>query len=238
MTLLKFNLSASNAGPVIQSNATRKSDAADFSRICALHNPRSKFSHPQSVELSWARRDGSGCGLVCRNPRPTTDKGVKRNGKLKVRAFTEEQEALVVKPWSSMKKNAADLGLKLFLRAFEIAPSAQKLFSFLRDSDVPLQQNPKLKSHAMSVFVMTCESAVQLRKAGKVTVRESSLKDLGATHFKYGVVDEHFEVIKYALLETIKEAVPEMWSPEMKDAWGTAYDQLAAAIKSEMKPAS
>lgn len=35
---------------------------------------------------------------------------------------------------------------------------------------------------------------MQLRKAGKVTLKESSLKDLGATHFKYGVVDEHFEV--------------------------------------------
>lgn len=40
----------------------------------------------------------------------------------------------------------------------------------------------------------TCESAVQLRKAGKVTVRESSLKRMGAVHFKLGVVDEHFEV--------------------------------------------
>lgn len=40
----------------------------------------------------------------------------------------------------------------------------------------------------------TCESAVQLRKAGKVTVRESNLKRIGAAHFKYGVVDEHFEV--------------------------------------------
>lgn len=39
-------------------------------------------------------------------------------------------------------------------RIFEIAPSAQKLFSFLKDSDIPLEKNPKLKSHAMSVFVM------------------------------------------------------------------------------------
>ncbi|KAL6347857.1 hypothetical protein AAG906_037586 [Vitis piasezkii] len=82
----------------------------------------------------------------------------------------------------------------------------------------------------------TCESAIQLRKAGRVTVRESNLIDLGATHFKYGVVDEHFEVTKYALLETIKEAVPDMWSPEMKSAWAEAYDQLVAAIKKEMKP--
>lgn len=121
-------------------------------------------------------------------------------------------------------------------RIFEIAPSARKLFSFLKDSDVPLEKNPKLKTHAMSVFIMvqilllqpnidswylvknnqnkyeklmvkyqnslfgmkTCESAVQLRKAGKPTVRESSLKNMGAVHSKYGVVDEHFEVIFFA----------------------------------------
>jgi hypothetical protein len=45
------------------------------------------------------------------------------------------------------------------------------------------------------VILKTCESAVQLRKAGKVTVRESNLKKLGATHFKTGVKEEHFEVI-------------------------------------------
>ncbi|XP_059438038.1 plastid division protein PDV2 [Corylus avellana] len=157
---------------------------------------------------------------------------------LEGRGFSEEQEALVVKSWNAMKPNAGELGLKFFLKIFEIAPSAQKLFSFLKDSNVPLERNPKLKSHATSVFLMTCESGVQLRKAGKVTARESSLKRLGAVHFKHGVVDEHYEVTKFALLETIKEAVPEMWSPEMKNAWGEAYDQLVAAIKSEMKPSS
>ncbi|KAK1276960.1 Non-symbiotic hemoglobin 1 [Acorus gramineus] len=85
------------------------------------------------------------------------------------------------------------------------------------------------------IHSITCESAVNLHRAGKATVRESSLRDLGATHFKYGVVAEHFEVTKFALLETIKEAVPEMWCPEMKMAWGEAYDQLVAAIKKEMK---
>lgn len=59
---------------------------------------------------------------------------------------------------------------------------------------------------------------------------------MGAVHSKYGVVDEHFEVTKYALLETIKEAVGEIWSPEMKKAWSVAYDHLVAAIKSQMHP--
>ncbi|KAI4376031.1 hypothetical protein MLD38_013831 [Melastoma candidum] len=164
--------------------------------------------------------------------------GLGRRGSLGVRAFSVEQEALVVKSWNSMKKDAGDIGLKFFFRIFEIAPAAKNMFSFLRDSSDLLEQNQKLKSHALSVFVMTCESAVQLRQFGKVTVKDASLKDLGAIHFKNDVADAHFEVVRQALLETIREAVPEMWSQDMKDAWEEAYDQLAAAIKSEMRPSN
>lgn len=46
------------------------------------------------------------------------------------------------------------LVLVKFCRIFEIAPTAKKMFSFLKDSDVPLEQNTKLKPHAMTVFVM------------------------------------------------------------------------------------
>ncbi|KAA0045947.1 plastid division protein PDV2 [Cucumis melo var. makuwa] len=152
------------------------------------------------------------------------------------KVFTEEQEALVIKSWSVMKKNAADLAFKFFLKIFEIAPSAQKMFPFLRDSKVPLEQNPKLKPHALNVFTLTCETAVQLRKGGIAAAKETTIKRLGATHLKYDVLDEHFEVTKFALLETIKEGIPEMWSVEMKGAWAEAYDQLVSAIKAEMKP--
>ncbi|KAL0422703.1 UNVERIFIED_CONTAM: Hemoglobin-2 [Sesamum latifolium] len=60
--------------------------------------------------------------------------------------FTEEEEGVV-----SMKKNAGEWGLKFFFKIFEIAPSAQKMFSFLRESNVPLEQNAKLKAHAKHV---------------------------------------------------------------------------------------
>ncbi|XP_020552754.1 non-symbiotic hemoglobin 1 [Sesamum indicum] len=221
----KLNCSETPASPYLHCS---KITAKDISTL--------GFPSHQSVSLSWLRRDASESCLVLKTAK--IPRCMKKSGRLEVKAFTEEQEALVTKSWNVMKKNAAELGLKFFLRIFEIAPSAKKLFTFLKDLDGPLEQNPKLKPHAMTVFVMTCESAVQLRRAGKVTVKDSTLKDLGATHFKYGVVDEHFEVTKYALLETIKEAVPEMWSLEMKTAWAEAYDQLAAAIKTEMKPPS
>jgi hemoglobin-like flavoprotein len=43
-----------------------------------------------------------------------------------------------------------------------------------------------------------------------------------------------FQVLKFALLETIKEAVPYMWSEELKEAWSESYDHLVLAIKNEM----
>jgi len=39
-------------------------------------------------------------------------------------------------------------------RILEIAPEAKQLFSFLKDSNVPLEENPKIKPHAKAVFVM------------------------------------------------------------------------------------
>ncbi|KAJ1263675.1 hypothetical protein BS78_09G204100 [Paspalum vaginatum] len=154
--------------------------------------------------------------------------------------FGEEQEALVLSAWGAMKGDSASLAVKFFLRIFEIAPGAKQMFSFLRDAgdDAPLENHPKLKAHAVTVFVMACESATQLRNTGDVKVREATLKRLGATHVKAGVADAHFEVVKTALVDTIRDAVPDMWTPEMKAAWEDAYDQLAAAIKEEMKNAA
>lgn len=117
-------------------------DAKDISKICAVHTSGPQSSYHQFKELSWVRRNGSVQSLFCTASRLITSnsffpfwvmfwikvsfwlrsywvvffKGVEKSRRLQVRAFTEEQEALVVKSWSSMKKNAGELGLKFFLR--------------------------------------------------------------------------------------------------------------------------
>ncbi|PIA43562.1 hypothetical protein AQUCO_01900153v1 [Aquilegia coerulea] len=149
--------------------------------------------------------------------------------------FTEQQEALVKESWEIMKQNIPELSLQFFTTILEIAPAAKGLFSFLKDTDEVPQNNPKLKAHAVKVFKMTCEAAVQLREKGAVDLPESTLKYLGAVHVKKGVIDPHFEVVKEALLRTIKDGVGEKWSEELCGAWSEAYDQLATAIKTEMK---
>ncbi|EXB39439.1 Non-symbiotic hemoglobin 2 [Morus notabilis] len=148
--------------------------------------------------------------------------------------FGEKEESLVKESWEAMKPNVADLSVCFFTNILDIAPAVKDMFSFLRDSDEVPQNNAKLKAHAIKVFKMTCESAIQLGEKGEVVVPDSSLKHLGSVHLKNRVVSVHFEVVKEALLRTIKEAVGEKWSDDMASAWGQAYDELAAAIKNEM----
>lgn len=46
-------------------------------------------------------------------------------------------------------------------RIFEIAPGAKQMFPFLRDAgDAPLENHPKLKTHAVAVFVMVSNRSI------------------------------------------------------------------------------
>ncbi|CAI9773024.1 unnamed protein product [Fraxinus pennsylvanica] len=149
--------------------------------------------------------------------------------------FSEKQESLVKESWEVMKQNVPELSLRLFTLIMEDAPEAKNMFSFLQNTDEIPQNNPKLRAHAVKVFKTTCESAIQLHEKGKVVVADTTLKWLGAVHLQKGVMYPHFEVVKVALLRTVKEAMGDKWSEEMNGAWTQAYDMLAMAIKDEMK---
>lgn len=43
------------------------------------------------------------------------------------------------------------------------------------------------------------------------------------------------QIVKAAILYAIEMGVPQMWSPELKAAWGEAYDMIADALKAEMR---
>ncbi|TYH87969.1 hypothetical protein ES332_D01G155000v1 [Gossypium tomentosum] len=150
--------------------------------------------------------------------------------------FTEKLEGLVKESWEVLKQDIPHSSLRFFSLILEIAPGAKNMFSFLWESQEIPQNNPKLKAHAVKVFKMTCESAIQLREKGEVVVADTTLKYLGVskTPISRGIM--LMQVVKEALLRTIEEAIgEEKWNEEMKNGWGEAYDQLAEAIKAEMK---
>lgn len=151
------------------------------------------------------------------------------------KVYSRDSEQLVKKSWEILKKDAQRNGINFFRKVFEIAPGAKDMYSFLRDSTVPFEENPKVKNHARYVFLMTGDAAVQLGEKGTYQVLDSKLQKLAATHVNAGVTDDQFEIVKEAILYAIEMGVPELWSPELKSAWGEAYDIIANALKAEMQ---
>ena len=49
------------------------------------------------------------------------------------------------------------------------------------------------------------------------------------------ICDVRPQIVKEAILYAIEMGVPELWCPELKSAWGDAYDMIAAAVKAEMR---
>ncbi|KAG0579634.1 hypothetical protein M758_4G111400 [Ceratodon purpureus] len=150
------------------------------------------------------------------------------------KVYSKESVQLVKQSWAILSKDAQANAVAFFKNVFEIAPAAKGFFYFMQDTSVPFEQNPKLKSHALQVFRLTGDAAAQLGDKGAYEILESRLHKLAAKHLSKGVQDAHFEVVKEALLQTIEEGLPELWSPALKSAWADAYDALATILKNEM----
>ncbi|KAK7343936.1 hypothetical protein VNO77_13071 [Canavalia gladiata] len=150
-------------------------------------------------------------------------------------AFTEQQEALVKSSWETSKQNILQHNVMFYKLILEKVPEAKNMFSFL--SDGVSESDPKLKAHAEKLFQMTHDAAIELRVKGEVSLEAATSKHLGSVHSQKGVVDPQFAVLKEAMLKTIKEAMGDKWSDELGNAWGAAYDELAAAIKKAMTSA-
>ncbi|KAK8951513.1 Non-symbiotic hemoglobin 2 [Platanthera zijinensis] len=155
----------------------------------------------------------------------------------------EKQKALVIRTWDLMRPNLGNLSVRFFTAILDDIPEAKDMFHFLKDGVDDPQNNHKLRTHALAVFKLlltnplpqTCNSAVRLQENGHLALPDDALKKLGLIHLDGGVKDSHFEVMREALLATVREAVGGQWSDELSVAWAAAYDKLAYAIKMRMK---
>ncbi|KAK7274941.1 hypothetical protein RIF29_16043 [Crotalaria pallida] len=153
-------------------------------------------------------------------------------------AFSEQQAVLVKSSWEEFNSNIPKYTHRFFTLVVEIAPATKDLFSFLKGSNEVPQNNPDLQqAHGVKFFKLVYEAAIQLQDKGEVAT-DATLKNLGAVHVAKGVIEPYFEVVKKALLETIKEVVGNKWTDELGNAWVVAYDELAIVIKKEMKNAT
>lgn len=64
-----------------------------------------------------------------------------------------------------------------------------------------------------------------------------AVQALGRRHTGYGVKDEHYATVGYALLWTLEQGLGSDFTPETKEAWAVVHTTLADTMKSAAAPA-
>jgi nitric oxide dioxygenase len=111
----------------------------------------------------------------------------------------------------------AEIAADLFYgRLFEIDPSLRPLFK----GDIKAQGRKLMQT--LSIVV---------RGLRRLDTLLPAVQDLGRRHVRYGVQDEHYDTVGAALLWTLAQGLGDAFTPEVKNAWATAYGLLAGVMQ-------
>ena len=130
--------------------------------------------------------------------------------------MTPQQIELVKKTWV-MVVPIADTAAELFYgRLFELEPSYRAMFKH----DMTEQGKKLMKTINIAVEALD-----------DVEPLIPTLKQMGADHAGYGVVDRDYNVVGAALLWTLEQGLGPQFTAEVKEAWATVYGLLADTMK-------
>jgi hemoglobin-like flavoprotein len=132
--------------------------------------------------------------------------------------MTPEQIALVQDSFAKVAPISETAAVLFYNRLFEIAPQVKAMFP----SDMTEQRRKLMAMLAAVVHGLgNLESILPAASA------------LATRHVSYGAKAEHYPVVGAALLWTLEQGLGEGWTPELADAWSTAYGTLSGYMISE-----
>jgi nitric oxide dioxygenase len=107
---------------------------------------------------------------------------------------------------------AADL---FYGRLFEIAPQVRRMFP---------QEMAEQKKKLMAML------GTVVNGLSRLDTLMPAVRALGKRHAAYDVHEEHFAPVGAALLWTLEQGLGDDFTPEVKDAWATAYGVLSSVM--------
>jgi hemoglobin-like flavoprotein len=131
--------------------------------------------------------------------------------------MTPKQVALVQDSFAKVAQDY-DTAVLFYDRLFEIAPQMSAMFR----ADM-IEQRRKLMAMLAAV----------VKGLGNLEQVLPAASALAKRHVGYGAKTEHYPVVGAALLWTLERGLGDDWTPEVADAWGTAYGTLSSYMISE-----
>ena len=127
-----------------------------------------------------------------------------------------EQIDLVQNSFKLVEPIAEDAAALFYDRLFTLDPSARPMFKH------DMKEQGRKLMQTLSIVV---------RGLKRLDTILPAVEDLGRRHVDYGVKDEHYDTVGAALLWTLEQGLGEAFTPDVKEAWATAYGLLAGVMK-------
>jgi hemoglobin-like flavoprotein len=132
--------------------------------------------------------------------------------------MTPDQVKLVQQSFAKVAPISETAAVLFYDRLFEVAPQVKAMFP----ADMTEQRR---KLMAMLAAVVN-----GLGDLGSILPAASAL---AKRHVSYGAEAEHYPVVGGALLWTLEKGLGDGWTPEIANAWTTAYGTLSGYMISE-----
>lgn len=129
--------------------------------------------------------------------------------------MTPNQIKLVQTSFAQVAPIAATAADLFYGRLFEVAPKLRPMFP----EDLSEQ-----KKKLMAMLGTAVAGLSQL------DTLMPAVRALGRRHAGYGVTAQHYAPVGSALLWTLEKGLGEAFTPELKDAWATAYIVLSTTM--------
>jgi nitric oxide dioxygenase len=128
------------------------------------------------------------------------------------------QIKLVQESFAKVSPISETAAVLFYDRLFEVAPQVKAMFP----ADMK-EQRKKLMATL----------AVVVNGLGNLESILPAASALAMRHVSYGAKKEHYPVVGAALLWTLENGLGDAWTPELADAWTTAYGTLSGFMISE-----
>jgi len=130
--------------------------------------------------------------------------------------MTPQQITLVQTSFADVKPIAATAAELFYNRLFALDPSLRPLFK------------GEMARQGQMLMGMIGAAVAGLRNLETLA---PVVRQLGARHVGYGVRTEHYATVGAALLWTLEQGLGPRFTPEVRDAWGEAYDLLSEVMQ-------
>jgi len=130
-----------------------------------------------------------------------------------------------------MSPHQIDLVQQTFAEVKPIAPAAAELFYsrlFMLDPGLRPMFKGDMAAQGRMLMSVLGTAVAGLRNLETLA---PVVRQLGARHVGYGVKTEHYATVGAALLWTLQIGLKEKFTPEVREAWATAYDLLADVMQ-------